>query len=70
MHRMSSVPQKRISPEEYLRMERAAKLLTATDDKIEVIAATVGYDNPFVFSRTFKKWIGWRPSEYRKRRSG
>jgi AraC-like DNA-binding protein len=51
----------------YLRMERAAKLLTTTGDKIEVIAAAVGYDNPFVFSRTFKKWIGWPPSDYRTR---
>lgn len=51
----------------YLRMERAARLLTTTPDKIEVIAAAVGYDNPFVFSRTFKKWIGWPPSDYRAR---
>ena len=51
----------------YLRMERAAKLLASTTDKIEVIAAAVGYDNPFVFSRTFKKWIGWPPSDYRQR---
>lgn len=54
----------------YLRMERAAKLLVATRDKIEVIAAAVGYDNPFVFSRTFKKWIGWPPSDYRARQLG
>jgi len=51
----------------YLRMERAAKLLTTTGDKIEVVAAAVGYENPFVFSRTFKKWIGWPPSDYRAR---
>jgi len=51
----------------YLRMERAAKLLITTPDKIESIASTVGYANPFVFSRTFKKWIGWPPSEYRTR---
>ena len=51
----------------YLRMERAVKLLTTSNDKIEVIAAAVGYDNPFVFSRTFKKWIGWPPSDYRAR---
>jgi AraC-like DNA-binding protein len=54
----------------YLRMERAAKLLTTTNDKIEVVAAAVGYDNPFVFSRTFKKWIGWPPSDYRARQKG
>lgn len=51
----------------YLRMERAAGMLAGTDDKIEVIAAAVGYANPFVFSRTFKKWIGWPPSAYRAR---
>jgi len=49
----------------YLRMQRAAGMLTSTNDKIESIAHAVGYQNPFVFSTTFKKWIGWRPSEYR-----
>jgi AraC-like DNA-binding protein len=51
----------------YLRMKRAASLLESTRDKIEAIAGVVGYENPFVFSTTFKKWIGWRPSEYRRR---
>jgi AraC-like DNA-binding protein len=49
----------------YLRMQHAAKLLTTTNDKIEAIAGAVGYENPFVFSTTFKKWVGWRPSDYR-----
>lgn len=52
----------------YLRMRRATELLETTDDKIEAIATAIGYHNPFVFSNTFKKWIGWRPSEYRKQR--
>jgi AraC-like DNA-binding protein len=51
----------------FLRMRHAAKLLAATDDKIEIIANAVGYANPFVFSTTFKKWVGWRPSDYRAR---
>jgi AraC-like DNA-binding protein len=51
----------------YLRMQRAGELLSTTNDKIEIIAAAVGYENPFVFSTTFKKWTGWRPSEYRDR---
>ena len=51
----------------YLRMQRAAKLLATTGDKVETIATEVGYENPFVFSTTFKKWVGWRPSEYRLR---
>jgi AraC-like DNA-binding protein len=48
-------------------MRRAAELLEANDAKIENVALSVGYANPFVFSNTFKKWIGWRPSEYRRR---
>lgn len=51
----------------YMRMRRAAELLSSTDDKIETIARIVGYQNAFVFSTTFKKWIGWRPSEHRIR---
>lgn len=51
----------------YLRMQHAAKLLATTGDKIETIATAVGYENPFVFSTTFKKWVGWRPSDYRLR---
>lgn len=52
----------------YLRMKKAADLLATTSDKIETIAQAVGYQNPFVFSNTFKKWIGWRPSEHRQQR--
>ena len=51
----------------YLRMQYAAQLLATTNDKVETVAHAAGYENPFVFSTTFKKWIGWRPSEYRAR---
>ncbi len=55
----------------FLRMRKAAELLASSDEKVEAIAGAVGYTNPFVFSNTFKKWTGWRPSEYpgRKRRA-
>lgn len=53
----------------FLRMRRAAELLASTRLKIEIIAAEVGYQNPFVFSTSFKKWTGWRPSEYPGRRA-
>lgn len=49
----------------FLRMQRACQLLGSSDAKIETIAHAVGYENPFTFSTTFKKWIGKRPSEYR-----
>ena len=49
----------------WLRMRKAAELLSTTPLKVETIANAVGYKNAFVFSNTFKKWIGWRPSEHR-----
>lgn len=49
----------------WLRMRHAAELLATTDEKVGSIALAVGYQNPFVFSTTFKRWIGWRPSEHR-----
>jgi len=52
----------------YIRMRRAAELLATTDQTIEAIAQEVGYHNPFVFSNAFTKWIGWRPSEYRRKK--
>jgi AraC-like DNA-binding protein len=52
----------------YLRMRRAAELLATTEHTIEAIAHEVGYQNPFVFSNAFTKWIGWRPSLYRRKK--
>jgi AraC-like DNA-binding protein len=50
----------------WLRMRRATERTRGT--KIEAIAHQVGYQNPFVFSTTFKKVMGWSPSEYPGRR--
>lgn len=52
----------------WLRMSRAAELLLQGGSKIEAIATKVGYQNPFVFSTTFKRVMGWSPSEYPGRR--
>jgi len=54
----------------YLRMRRAAELLATTEFTVEAIANEIGYQNPFVFSNAFAKWIGFRPSEYRARSCG
>lgn len=48
----------------WLRMRRAAELLATGSGKITTIASQVGYQNPFVFSTTFKRCLGWPPSEY------
>jgi AraC-like DNA-binding protein len=52
----------------YLRMKRAAEMLASTEQTIDSISHEVGYQNPFVFSNAFTKWIGWRPSEYRRKK--
>ncbi|HEX7861415.1 MAG TPA: helix-turn-helix transcriptional regulator [Verrucomicrobiae bacterium] len=53
----------------HLRIRYAADLLRKTELTMESIAEEVGYQNAFVFSNAFKKSIGWRPSEYRQRKS-
>ena len=50
----------------FLRMQHARHLLATTDEKVESITREIGYTNPHTFSNTFKKWIGWRPSEHRR----
>lgn len=52
----------------YIRMQRAQQLLEATDDKLEAIAAEVGYSSGLVFSRAFARCVGMNPTEYRQRR--
>ena len=50
-----------------LRIQAAQQLLTANNDKQEVIAREVGYNSPIAFARAFKRWVGCHPSEYRAR---
>lgn len=57
-----------MSPQEYLieiRMNRAAELLSGSDDPVKSIAAACGYDDPLAFSKVFKSKFGTNPSEYR-----
>ena len=56
------------SPIDYfirLRMQRASRLLAATTMSVKEIAAALGYDDPFYFSRLFKLIHGVAPSDYR-----
>lgn len=53
-----------------LRIAHAAHLLATTHDKIEAVARSVGYANPFAFSNTFKRLTGFRPSDYRAKPHG
>ncbi len=49
-----------------LRMDRASELLVYTDQTLADIAEEVGYDNPFSFSKAFKRHTGISPAEFRK----
>lgn len=49
-----------------LRMEEAVNRLTMTKDTAVDIAAEVGFNDYFYFLKTFKKFTGKTPSQYRK----
>jgi transcriptional regulator GlxA family with amidase domain len=48
-----------------LRIERACALLTEASASVKGVAAAVGYDDPFYFSRVFRSVQGIAPSGYR-----
>lgn len=57
------------SPQEYLmtfRMEKACDLLMNTNQAINEIAKSVGYPDPFAFSKVFRKIHGKSPKQYRE----
>ena len=49
-----------------LRMEQARKLLDSTSRSVKEVAAALGYDDPFYFSRVFKAVNRVAPSYYRQ----
>jgi AraC-like DNA-binding protein len=53
-----------------LKMARARQLLDQSDASINEIAQEVGYDDPFYFSRHFRRHHGVSPSAYRSRDEG
>ncbi|MBN1926002.1 MAG: response regulator, partial [Prolixibacteraceae bacterium] len=56
------------APNEYLRMvkmKEAARLIKNTDQSISEIGVAVGFNDSNYFGKTFKKYYGSTPSEYR-----
>ncbi len=47
------------------RLEKAAQLIQYSNDSIEQIAYSVGYETPSSLSKQFKKHFGISPTEYR-----
>jgi AraC family transcriptional regulator, arabinose operon regulatory protein len=61
------------SPIEYfldLKMQQACQMLDFTTQPIKAIALELSFDDPFYFSRLFKKYIGISPIDYRKKKKG
>jgi AraC-like DNA-binding protein len=61
------------SPQEFLlnfRMDKACVLLCQNLLSIQDIAHSVGYEDPLLFSKMFKKRKGLSPTQYRNRLSG
>ena len=50
----------------YLKIERACQLLKSTNLKINQIALKLAFDDPYYFSRIFKKIVGMSPKAYRE----
>ena len=50
-----------------LRMHQARRLLDSTSASVKEVAAAMGYDDPFYFSRVFKSVHQVAPSAYRAR---
>lgn len=49
-----------------VRMQRAMHLLAATALRLEAVAAAVGYQDAFAFSKVFKRVVGTSPAAFRK----
>lgn len=53
-----------------LRLQAAARLLDTTDRTVKEVAAMTGYDDPFHFSRAFRRVTGQSPRAYRRTAKG
>jgi len=60
----------RVSLQEYIiqyRMTRASELLISTDMSVSEISSMVGYRDPLMFSKMFKRYRNMSPTAYRKK---
>lgn len=58
------------SPLDFLirqRLQHASRLLATTQEPVASVSTAVGYEDPFYFSRSFRKVMGCSPRTYRSR---
>jgi AraC-like DNA-binding protein len=54
----------------HLKMQHACQVLDSGQEPVKAVAARLGYDDPYYFSRLFKRVIGLSPQQYRASRLG
>jgi AraC-like DNA-binding protein len=62
----------RLSPQQYLcrfRIDKAIQYMKNPAASIKEIARSVGYEDPYLFSRMFRQFKGIPPTEFRKKRT-
>ena len=62
-----------LSPVDYftrLKIQRACKFLDFSDMKVKEVGRRMGFEDPYYFSRCFKKVMNISPKEYRNRPKG
>lgn len=50
-----------------VREEQAVRMLSETDRSVAEIASAVGFADPTTFTRSFKRWSGMSPRDYRRK---
>lgn len=58
-----------VTPRQYLtrlRMDAAAAMLIESDRPVKDVAAAVGFDDPYYFSRAFRQQFGSSPAQFRE----
>jgi len=51
---------------DHVRNQRARELVLLDSLSIAEVATRVGYDDPAVFTRAFRRWTGHSPREFRR----
>ena len=49
----------------HLKLQKACLLLYSTETKVKNVAGAIVYDDPYYFSRLFKKHMKLSPEQYR-----
>jgi len=59
-----------VTPKRYLqelKLEKSASMLSSSDAPVALIAESLGFEDQHAFSKSFKKYWGCSPVEYRKK---